>query len=382
MATVVLSKTITQQTQPRPITKDEVTKAYLRGIWDTVLGHGSFCLIISFLFIPVAFTAFMFLYFGIIQGLIFIATVCTYNYLESKYHPLGETGRRWDAFINLVGKLWEPFARMKQVKVVKLGDDGSYSPHRKYMFCFHPHGILFLGPSTVVFNVDKHFPGLKISHLMSSSSFIAPIFRQFIFWIGGIPVTREAARKAIKEGSSLSLIPGGLAEMILCDPRPRKLNKPELEQAIVCGTPVAVDASTETKHEAHNTTPRKTVVLYLQKRKGFVKLALELGTDLVPAFTFGELENYRQVRWGLSWRLKMSRMLKVPLIFIYGKFGLVPYSEPMAVIFGKPIKIEQDTQPSEATIDFYHKKYLNELATIFEENKVKHGHADTRLIFM
>lgn len=45
---------------------------------------------------------------------------------------------------------------MKKVEVVKLAADSNYSPHRKYMFGFHPHGILFLGPSTVVFNIDKY----------------------------------------------------------------------------------------------------------------------------------------------------------------------------------------------------------------------------------
>ena len=206
---------------------------------------------------------------------------------------------------------------------------------------------------------------------MSSSSFIAPIFRQFCIWIGGIPVTKgtlllhyillplisphflsplhliictEAARSATSHGHSLSLVPGGIAEMILADPRylrrgagtgvwgddgdwinynfrPRLLEKAELETAIFSGETQSntVSGASETK-EMMNSRPRKTVVLYLQKRKGFIKLALELGLDLVPVFTFGELENYHQVRWGLSWRMKMSRMLKLPLIFVYGKY--------------------------------------------------------------
>jgi hypothetical protein len=37
------------------------------------------------------------------------------------------------------------------------------------------------------------------------------------------------------------------------------------------------------------------------------------------------------------------------------KFGLVPFSEPMAVVFGKPIRMEQNKEPSQAVIDFYHK---------------------------
>eukprot|EP00026_Physarum_polycephalum_P009388 Phypoly_transcript_09510.p1 GENE.Phypoly_transcript_09510~~Phypoly_transcript_09510.p1 ORF type:complete len:371 (+),score=55.16 Phypoly_transcript_09510:138-1250(+) len=370
MATVVLSQQT--RTQHLPPAKHDPTQAYLNQLWTKFLGNLSFIVVISFVFIPVAFTAFLFVYFGILQGIAFVVAVCAYNRMESKFHPLGETGRRWQAFIDFIGVIWEPFARMKQVKVVKLADDSSYSPNKQYMFAFHPHGILFLGPSSVTFSMDKHFPGITCSQLMSSSSFIAPIFRQFCIWIGGIPVTREAARQVVAQGSSLSLVPGGLAEMLLADPRPRLLEEVELEKAIVVGETQPIQ----------NSRPRKTVALYMQKRKGFIKLALELGLDLVPVFTFGELENYHQVRWGLKWRMKVSRMLKLPLCFIYGKFGLVPFSEPMAVVFGKPIHMEQNKEPSEAVVDFYHKKYLEELSNIFEENKAKHGHADTRLIFM
>lgn len=377
MATVVLSRT-----QTHPTTKQhDHTQVYLNQLWATFMGNISFVAVVSLVFIPVCFTAFLFVYFGILQGLAFIAAVAVYNHTEGKYHPLGETKRRWESFINLVGLVWEPFARMKQVKVVKLATDSFYSPHRQYMFCFHPHGILFLGPSTVVFNMEKHFPGIRCSHLMSSASFIAPIFRQFCIWIGGIPVTKAAARSATGHGNSLSVIPGGLAEMLLADPRPRLLEEEEVKKAIICGE--TGETSESKKKEVSNSRPRKTVVLYMQKRKGFIKLALELGLDLVPVFTFGELENYRQVRWGLSWRMKLSRWLRLPLIFVYGKFGLVPFSEPMAVVFGKPIRIEQKmVDPSEATVDFYHAKYLESLSSIFEENKAQHGHADTRLIFM
>lgn len=381
-STVVLS---TKQHTTTPIIKPNPAKQYLDNICTKLVGDLSFIVVVSFLFIPVCFTSFLFVYFGFVHGVLFVAAVCLYNYTESKYHPLGETRRKWDAFTNIIGQLWEPFARMKEVNIVKLGKESSYSPHRKYMFGFHPHGILFLGPSTIVFNMERYFPGIKCHHLMSSSSFIAPIFRQFCMWIGGIPVTKEAAREATRAGSSLSLVPGGLAEMLLADPRPRKLEEAELKHAIICGeTPLKLSASAsdDTQREVDNSRERKTVVLYMQRRKGFIKLAIQLGLDLVPVFTFGELENYHQVRWALPLRMKLSRMLKLPLTCVYGKFGLVPFSEPMTVLVGEPIRMEQDEDPSDAVIEFYHKKYLSRLSSMFEENKVKYGHADSRLIFM
>jgi hypothetical protein len=92
---VVLSKTH----QPPPTRRVYKTT----GLWVKTIGHLSFIVVVSFLFIPVCFTAFFFAYFGLLHGVAFVTVICVYNYLESKYHPLGETRRRWDAFINLVG---------------------------------------------------------------------------------------------------------------------------------------------------------------------------------------------------------------------------------------------------------------------------------------
>jgi hypothetical protein len=50
--------------------------------------------------------------------------------------------------------LWAHYEKIKEINVVKLG---SYPPNRKYMFCCHPHGMIFLGPSTVfAFNMKKY----------------------------------------------------------------------------------------------------------------------------------------------------------------------------------------------------------------------------------
>jgi hypothetical protein len=38
-----------------------------------------------------------------------------------------------------------------------------------------------------------------------------------------------------------------------------------------------------------------TNVLYLRKRQGFIKLAMETGAQLVPVFSFGETDTFRQM---------------------------------------------------------------------------------------
>ena len=47
-------------------------------------------------------------------------------------------------------------------------------------------------------------------------------------------------------------------------------------------------------HEAVNSN-EGVIRLYLQRRKGFIKLALRFGRALVPVFAFGETDVYDQV---------------------------------------------------------------------------------------
>ena len=47
-------------------------------------------------------------------------------------------------------------------------------------------------------------------------------------------------------------------------------------------------------HEARNWS-KDEVKLYLNKRKGFIKLALRFGVDLVPTFSFNEQFIFKQV---------------------------------------------------------------------------------------
>ena len=47
-------------------------------------------------------------------------------------------------------------------------------------------------------------------------------------------------------------------------------------------------------HEARNWSKDK-VKLYLNKRKGFIKLCLRFGVDLVPTFSFNEQFIFRQI---------------------------------------------------------------------------------------
>eukprot|EP00026_Physarum_polycephalum_P007825 Phypoly_transcript_07893.p1 GENE.Phypoly_transcript_07893~~Phypoly_transcript_07893.p1 ORF type:complete len:374 (+),score=27.51 Phypoly_transcript_07893:63-1124(+) len=347
------------------------------GLWDTFLAYACFLIVSSIGYGPPLFTLFLGFYFGLKVMFAFMIGTVIYSYLESKFHPLGVTGRRWQSFIDLVAMLWRRYEKVKEINVVKLG---SYPTNRKYMFCCHPHGMIFLGPTHVfAFNLKKYFPGIRCRMMMSSTVFLTPWMRHFCIWVGGIPSTKEAGVQAIKEGCSIALVPGGLAELMYSDSRPRTLELSLLKKANVSGTEEGDEKSIEKLSHG----PVKCVVLYLKARKGFIKMALESGMDLVPVFTFGELQNFNQVQYTLGWRVKLSRLLRFPFVFFYGqKFLSIPFNEPMTVTIGKPIKVEQNKNPNVDAIESLHKEYCLQLMNLFEENKNRNGYNDTRLILI
>ena len=120
--------------------------------------------------------------------------------------------------------------------------------------------------------------------------------------------------------------------------------------------------------------------LVLKRRKGFVKLAIRTGADLVPVLAFGENELYDQVQpeqhpliHRLQLVIKKILGFTVPLFHARGVFnydvGMMPYRRPLNVVVGKPIKVQQAGKPEDAYIDELHGIYVQELERIWEEWK-------------
>lgn len=120
--------------------------------------------------------------------------------------------------------------------------------------------------------------------------------------------------------------------------------------------------------------------LVLKRRKGFVKLAIRTGADLVPVLAFGENELYDQVQPEQHPLIhKMQLIVKkilgftIPLFHARGVFnydvGMMPYRRPLNVVVGRPIKVLQASKPDEAYIEEIHGMYVGELERIWEEWK-------------
>ena len=78
----------------------------------------------------------------------------------------------------------------------------------------------------------------------------------------------------------------------------------------------------------------KEEIIYLNKRKGFIKLALTQGVDVVPIYLFGNTTVLSVLKIGLL--SKISRKYQVSLTYIWGRWGL-PIPRPCKVCTRAPL---------------------------------------------
>ncbi|GLD71686.1 2-acylglycerol O-acyltransferase 2-A-like isoform X2 [Lates japonicus] len=129
------------------------------------------------------------------------------------------------------------------------------------------------------------------------------------------------------------------------------------------------------------------LTLQLQNRKGFIKMALKHGAQLVPVFSFGENELFDQMEnpTGSPLRTLQNRLQSImgvamPLFHARGvfqySFGLMPYRKSIHTVVGKPISVAQTPSPSNEDIESLHTLYLQSLTDLFEQHKHTYGLSD------
>lgn len=112
--------------------------------------------------------------------------------------------------------------------------------------------------------------------------------------------------------------------------------------------------------------------VYIKKRVGFVKLALQNGYNVVPVYTFGENETYFNLQ-GL-WKLRLwLNGLGVPAIVIFGSWlcPLLPKRNPrgLRVVVGDPVVLPTIANPTREEVKLWHDKYIAALIRLFDEHK-------------
>ena len=117
--------------------------------------------------------------------------------------------------------------------------------------------------------------------------------------------------------------------------------------------------------------------LVLKRRKGFVKMAIRTGADLVPVLAFGENDLYDQFQADShpkihKFQLLVKKLLgfTIPLFHARGVFnydvGLMPYRRPLHIVVGRPVMVAQAANPKQEDIDRVHEEYVTELERLWE----------------
>lgn len=247
--------------------------------------------------------------------------------------------------------IWKFFGEYFPAELHKTHD---LPPTRKYIFGYHPHGIIshgaFAAFATEALGFSEKFPGITNSLLTLDSNFRIPLYRDYILALGIQSVSKESIQAILTRGG------------------PNGEGMGRAVTIVVGGARESLEAQPGTMH------------LVLAQRKGFVKMAVRTGADLVPVLAFGENDLYDQLspqRHPTLHALQMwvLRTLKFTLPFLHGRgifnydVGLMPYRRPLNIVVGKPIPVRQARSEGEVDakeVDRLHAQYVGELERMWE----------------
>ncbi|PHH63692.1 hypothetical protein CDD81_5564 [Ophiocordyceps australis] len=246
--------------------------------------------------------------------------------------------------------LWRLFAGYYPMRLHKTHE---LPPNRRYILGYHPHGIISHGAwcafATNALGFGQKFPGITNSLLTLDSNFRLPFYRDWILAMGIRSVSKESIRNILSHGGpgndglgrAVTIVIGGARESLEAQPG--------------------------------------SLRLILRGRKGFIKMALRTGADLVPVIGFGENDLYDQLGPGSHPVVRKVQMFvlkafKFTIPALHGRgllnydVGLMPYRRQVNIVVGKPIRVEGSLgpQPSQEEIDRYHDLYIEEVERLYE----------------
>ena len=185
----------------------------------------------------------------------------------------------------------------------------------------------------------------KVRSLAASAMFRLPIVREIGLWTGCVDASRKVAERQLDNGRSLLIIPGGEAEQI------RTENGQEL--------------------------------VYVQKRKGFIKLALRKRVPVVPVYVFGVSDMYHTSHAAFGLRQWLVKNLGVAVCFTAGMWysPLCPLNVKTTIVFGEPILMdcEKEGEPTDEEVQAMHQKFVQALEKLFDDNKEALGYGGRKL---
>eukprot|EP00884_Botryococcus_braunii_P010927 jgi/Botrbrau1/19836/Bobra.0124s0073.1 len=222
-------------------------------------------------------------------------------------------------------------------------------PGTPYIVGYEPHSVIPNGMPVVFSEYSRLLPaGLRgITGLASSTCFHVPIIRHLWWGLGLRPATRKVMSQTLARGQSVVICPGGVKEC------------------------------------CHLSYDKE--VIFLRQRYGFVRMALEHGAPLVPAFCFGQTGTFHWIRPGppffseavVTWVASKLGFLPV---YVYGYgFLPMPLRTRMRVVIGRAIAVPKVEKPSHALIEEYLQRFIASMADLYDRHCKAAGCQDRKL---
>eukprot|EP00041_Stephanoeca_diplocostata_P005498 m.62893 g.62893 ORF g.62893 m.62893 type:complete len:532 (-) comp15818_c0_seq2:223-1818(-) len=223
---------------------------------------------------------------------------------------------------------------------------------------FHPHGIIPYSAGIMSLSDDWNDAvsdgvsgTVDVPHFLVDSFIHAlPLLRDITQWLGCREVSRESLHNLLQQGQCSIVVPGGQVEM---------LNSRSWDQTVTICT----------------------------GHRGFIRMALEHNTPLIPALCIGEWSLMDNVYCPRIQRVT-KRLLGFPIPFVfYGKSVCLPRQRALTIVIGEPITAASvagnatGTLKGEALVEQVHDTYFASLKDLFERHKAACGYGDHQMIF-
>ena len=188
--------------------------------------------------------------------------------------------------------------------------------------------------------VRRFLPGLgPIKWCVASVLFRVPFLRQFFLWLGCVPADRSILEQTLAEpGGKVALMSGGIAEIFL--------------------------------------SSRNREQVFLQQRRGFVRLAAGAKADIVPVYIFGQTRLFDQFATSDGLAMRLSRHFSASLTFFWGRGYLpIPYKTAITVVVGNPIKLDPGLDPADGDgIARAHATVCSHMESMYRQHQDKAGY--------
>nr|QNL10713.1 acyl-CoA: diacylglycerol acyltransferase 2D [Haematococcus lacustris] len=272
-----------------------------------------------------------------------IGLVLLTSLLCAAFVPLTLTeGPRTKAFVRWICRTAGEYFPCRVV----VEDEDGLKPNTAYVFGYEPHSALPVGIPTVFAThsplLPKQLQG-NLHGMASSVCFAVPFVRQLWWWLGLRPVSRQLMTGLLAAGKAVVLNPGGIQECM------------------------GMQHGSET--------------VFLRKRHGFVRLAIQQGAPLVPVFAFGQSATYSWFRPKPDWLVRwISRKVGAVPLAMWGVWGSpIPHQRPVTVVIGQPIQVPHQAHPAPELVQQYLDRFIHDMAALFERHKAACGQAGCEL---